>query len=279
MSTYEKVKEATDFIKSKVDFSPTIAIICGSGLSGIGNILQDSITIKYQDIPSFVTSSVEGHKSQLVVGRIGSKQVVCMQGRFHPYEGYPAWVPGFPVRVFKMLGCETVIITNAAGGINREFNVGDLMLIKDHISFPSLSGYNPLTGPNDDHFGVRFPSMLNVYDAELRTKMRECALKLGYESFLREGVYTQVAGPSYETIAELRLLQTVGSDAVGMSTVQEVVAARHCGMKVVACSLVTNKCIMEYDTESTISHAEVLETAAKRGLQMEALISMLCEQI
>lgn len=279
MATFEKVKEAADFIKSKSSVKPKIAIICGSGLSGLGEIVTDPVVLKYQDIPSFVTSTVQGHKSQLVLGKIAGKDVICMQGRFHPYEGYPSWVPGFPARVFSMLGVEIVIITNAAGGLNSNYNVGDFMLIKDHISFLSLGGYNPLTGHNEEKFGVRFPSMLNGYDSDLRKKMRDCAIKLGYESFLREGVYTQVAGPSYETIAELKMIEKLGGDAVGMSTVQEVIAARHSGIKVVACSLVTNACILEYDTEATISHAEVLETANMRGQQMMKLVAEFIENL
>jgi len=279
MATFEKVNEAADYIKSKSSVKPKIAIICGSGLSGIGDIVEEATVLKYQEIPSFVTSSVQGHKSQLVLGKISGKEVICMQGRFHPYEGYPSWVPGFPVRVFSQLGVQVVIITNAAGGINRQFSIGDFMLIKDHISFPSLGGYNPLTGHNEEKFGPRFPSMLNGYDSDLRKKMRECAVKLGYESFLREGVYTQVAGPSYETIAELKMLQILGGDAAGMSTVQEVIAARHAGIKVVACSLITNKCVLEYDTEATICHEEVLETANRRGQQMMKMIATFVENL
>jgi len=279
MATYEKVSEAAKFIQSKIDFVPKVGIICGSGLSGLGNLVTDSICIKYQDIPSFVTTAVKGHKNNLLLGKIGEKHVVCMQGRFHPYEGYPAHVPAFPVRVFSMLGVEVIVITNAAGGISESFKVGDFMILKDHISFLSLGGYNPLCGKNECKFGPRFPSMLNAYDSDLRKTLKECATKLGYTNFLREGVYVQVSGPSYETIAELRMIKLLGGDAVGMSTVQEVIAARHAGIKVVACSLITNECELQYDTGSTICHEEVLETANKRGKQMEQMICKFIERV
>jgi len=277
MADFNKVKQAADFIRCKSKELAKIAIICGSGLSGLGNLVENPTTLKYADIPSFVTTSVKGHKNQLLLGKIANKNVICMQGRFHPYEGYPAWVPAFPIRVFSLLGVETVIITNAAGGINQSFNVGDFMLIEDHISMPSLSGYNPLVGPNEEKFGTRFPSMLNAYDDELRKKMMDCSQELGFKDFTKTGIYAQVFGPSYETIGELNLLKALGADSVGMSTVQEVIAARHCGIKVVACSLVTNKCTLTYDPNYQISHEEVLETAQMRGSQMEKLVCKFIE--
>jgi len=278
MATYEKVKEAADYIKSKIDYTPKIAIICGSGLSKIGSVVEESIVIQYKSIPSFVTTSVQGHKNQLVLGKIKGKHVVCMQGRFHPYEGYEAWVPAFPVRVFKTLGCEVIIVTNAAGGLDRSYTVGDFMLLQDHISYLSLGGYTPLKGHNVAEFGPRFPSMINAYDKDLREQMKKCAAKLNYD-FVREGVYVQVAGPSYETIAEIKMVHASGGNAVGMSTVQEVIAARHCGLKVVACSLITNKCIMDYEGKSDVCHEEVLETANRRGDQMVTLIGDFIQQL
>ena len=276
---FEKVKEAADYIYARAAIMPKIAIICGSGLSAIGDHVTDPIVIKYKDIPSFHTTSVQGHKSQLVLGKLSGKDVICMQGRFHPYEGYPAWVPGFPLKVFAQLGVEIVIITNAVGGINPDFSVGDFMIIKDHISFMSLGGYNPLNGPNDDRIGLRFPSLLNLYDADLRKQLGDCAVKLGYESFVKEGIYMQVAGPSYETIAEVRMIRALGGDAVGMSTTQEAIAARHAGLKVIACSLITNKSIMEYDVDATICHEEVLETSKMRGETMVKLMAHFIENL
>uniref|UniRef100_H2YNQ7 Purine nucleoside phosphorylase n=1 Tax=Ciona savignyi TaxID=51511 RepID=H2YNQ7_CIOSA len=252
---------------------PKIGVICGSGLSGLGELVENKIIIKYTDIPSFVESTVPGHKGQMLFGQINGKDVVCMQGRFHPYEGYPAWVVGFPLRVMKLLGVDTVLATNAAGGINPDFKVGDFMVIKDHISFPGLSGFNPLRGHNDESFGPRFPAMNDSYDKKLRTLFKQCASELGLDNIMREGVYCNVAGPSYETIAELRLLLKLGGDAVGMSTAQEVVTARHCGLKVVACSLITNECILEYDSNKTVCHEEVLETSKQRAQKMESLVS------
>nr|XP_002129656.1 purine nucleoside phosphorylase-like [Ciona intestinalis] len=270
----EKVRVSADFLKSKMgNVKPKIGIICGSGLSGLGEVVENKIVVKYSEIPSFVESTVPGHKGQLVFGQISGKDVVCMQGRFHPYEGYPGWVVGFPLRVMKLIGIEMVLATNAAGGINPEFKVGDFMLIKDHISFTGLAGYTPLVGPNDSSFGPRFPPMNDAYDKNLRTLFKQCASDLGYDDFMRDGVYCNVFGPSYETIAELRLLLKLGGDAAGMSTVQEVVTARHCGIKVIACSLITNECILEYDTDKTVCHDEVLQTANDRAHQMQTLVA------
>jgi len=180
--------------------------------------------------------------------------------------------------VFKTLGCEVIIVTNAAGGLDRSYTVGDFMLLQDHISYLSLGGYTPLKGHNVAEFGPRFPSMINAYDKDLREQMKKCAAKLNYD-FVREGVYVQVAGPSYETIAEIKMVHASGGNAVGMSTVQEVIAARHCGLKVVACSLITNKCIMDYEGKSDVCHEEVLETANRRGDQMVTLIGDFIQQL
>ncbi|CAK8681569.1 purine nucleoside phosphorylase-like [Clavelina lepadiformis] len=269
----KKVQESAEFLKSKISIFPKIGIICGSGLSGIGDLVENKLVIKYEEIPSFVTSTVPGHKGQLVFGQLGGKDVMCMQGRFHPYEGYEAWVVGFPLRVMKLLGIEIVLITNAAGGINEKYSVGDFMLIKDHISFPGFGGFNTLRGHNDDSFGPRFPPMSDAYDKNLRQLMHESAKEANVDQYMRDGVYCQVAGPNFETIAELRMLRTLGADAVGMSTVQEVVTARHCGIRVVACSLVTNKCVLDYDTGLAPNHEEVLQTGKERAQAMQLLVT------
>nr|CAB3264417.1 purine nucleoside phosphorylase-like [Phallusia mammillata] len=275
----DKVVQSANFLKSRMNIKPKLGIICGSGLSGIGEIVCNKTIIAYKEIPSFVESTVPGHKGQLVFGQISEKDVICMQGRFHPYEGYEAWVVGFPIRVMKLLGIEILIITNAAGGINDSFNVGDFMLIKDHISFPGLGGYTPLKGPNDAMFGPRFPPMNEAYDSRLSNLWLQAAKDLKFDSFMRRGVYCNVSGPSYETIAELRMLSKLGGDAVGMSTAQEVVTACHAGMRIVACSLITNKCIMEYDTKETVSHDEVLEVGKKRAKDMEELVVKFLELV
>ena len=273
MGTCKQVKEAADYIKTKIELRPKVAIICGSGLSGIGELLKDPVCIPYKNIPHFVQSNVEGHKNRLLVGCISGKPVVCMQGRFHPYEGHEAWLTGFPPRVFRRLGCQVLIATNSAGGLNKHFQVGDFMIVKDHISFLSLGGYSPLVGKNEDSFGPRFPSMLNVYDVKLRKKLTECVEELDLCDTTRTGVYAQVAGPSYETVAELKMLRCLGADVVGMSTVQEVIAARHCGMRVVAMTLVTNVCAVDYDRKNeAVNHEEVLKTAERRGACMRALV-------
>lgn len=198
---------------------------------------------------------------------------MCMQGRFHPYEGYDAWKIGLPIRVMKLLGIETVVITNAAGGINRSFNVGDFMIVKDHLSFPGLGGYNPLIGPNDDKFGPRFPALSNIYDKDLRALMRDTCKSLGYEKEMREGVYCNVFGPVFETVAEMKFILNIGCDAVGMSTAQEVVSAIHCSMKVAAVSLITDYCDLDYDSEEVLDHEQVLATGRRRANDMKRLIT------
>nr|XP_039262729.1 purine nucleoside phosphorylase-like [Styela clava] len=271
--SHEKVIESYDYLKKIIKENPEVGIICGSGLSGLGEDVENKIIVKYGDIPNFMTSTVQGHKGQLVFGRLGGKKVMCMQGRFHPYEGHEAWKIAVPLRVMKLLGVEFVIITNAAGGLNRSFGVGDFMLIKDHISFPGLGGYNPLWGKNDDKFGPRFPAVTQAYDKNLRKLMYDTAVDLGIKDTMREGIYFNVAGPSYETIAELNLALKLGGDAIGMSTAQEVVAAAHCGLKVCACSLITNYCIIDYESTEAANHEEVLETGRARAAAMQKLVT------
>uniref|UniRef100_A0A672MD37 Purine nucleoside phosphorylase n=1 Tax=Sinocyclocheilus grahami TaxID=75366 RepID=A0A672MD37_SINGR len=257
------------------DTRPKVAIICGSGLGGLADLLDK------KKVVSFITSllphasSVQGHKGQLVFGELNGKQCVCMQGRFHFYEGYNIATVTYPVRVFFLLGIETLIVTNAAGGLNPRFNVGDIMLIKDHINMPGFAGQNPLCGRNEERFGVRFPCMSDAYDRDFARMARETAQDLGCDSFLQEGVYCMLAGPSYETIAECRVLQMLGADAVGMSTVPEVVVARHCGMRVFGLSLITNKVVTDYNSTERANHEEVLETTRMRTEDLQKLVSNL----
>ncbi|XP_063052264.1 purine nucleoside phosphorylase 6 isoform X2 [Engraulis encrasicolus] len=275
MYKYEECKETADWLLSRISQKPTVAIICGSGLGGLADLLENRTIFPYQDIPHFPKSTVQGHAGQLVFGELRGKQCICMQGRFHFYEGYNITTVTYPVRVFFLLGVEILIVTNAAGGLNPDFNVGDIMIIKDHINMPGFAGQNPLCGPNDDRFGVRFPCMSDAYDKCIAELAREAAEEQGCTSFLRRGVYCMLAGPTFETIAECRALQILGADAVGMSTVPEVVVARHCGLRVFGLSLITNKVVTDYDSKERANHEEVLQTTRMRTQDLQRLVSHL----
>ncbi|XP_035489310.2 purine nucleoside phosphorylase [Scophthalmus maximus] len=269
---YEECRATADWLLSSTKVRPTVGIVCGSGLGGLADMLKDPQVFKYSDIPNFPRSTVHGHAGQLVFGMLKGKPCVCMQGRFHLYEGYPVQKITLPMRVFKLIGVETMILTNAAGGLNKDFKVGDVMIIKDHINLPGIAGVNPLVGPNDDRFGLRFPCMSDAYDRKLGQLAHDVAAELGFK-FVKEGVYCAVSGPSFETIAECRMLRTLGADAVGMSTVHEVIAARHAGMRCFALSLISNCTVMEYDSQEKANHEEVLETARQTAAQLEKLVS------
>ena len=231
----EKIEQAAAMIRKQSSIHPRIGLILGSGLGVLADEIEEAVVIPYAKIPHFPVSTVEGHAGRLVLGRLEGQAVVAMQGRFHLYEGYSLEEVTFPIRVMKRLGVETVLITNAAGGINESFQAGDLMLIRDHINFMFR---NPLVGPNDPELGDRFPDMTEAYDADLRRLAKKVAEKLGID--LKEGVYAAMLGPSYETPAEIRMLRTVGGDAVGMSTVPEVIVARHAGIRVLGLSCIAN---------------------------------------
>lgn len=262
---YDNVESIKNFLLGKTTFRPSVGVICGSGLGGLVNNVENKEEFAYEDIPGFPLSTVKGHAGKLVFGTLSGHTIVCLQGRFHFYEGHTIYKCTLPVRVMASLGIKTIIVTNAAGGVNRTFNVGDIMVIKDHIGFPMMSGIHPLVGLNDERFGPRFPSMTSIYDKELQNKAIEISKELGYGDFTRNGVYCMLSGPTYETQAELRLVQAVGGDTVGMSTVPEVIVAAHMGIKIVGISLVTNKCIMDYDTTEKPNHAEVLEVGKQRS--------------
>lgn len=257
--------ETLDFIRSKTDFKPSVGIILGSGLGELAQEIENPVTIAYQDIPNFPVSTVEGHKGCLVMGKLCGKGVVCMQGRFHYYEGYSLKQVVFPVYIMKQLGAKKLIATNAAGGINKSYLPGDLMLISDHIN---LMGTNPLIGKNDDTLGTRFPSMTEGYSLRLREIAKKAAAEVQIN--LQEGVYAAMTGPSYETPAEIRFLRTIGADAVGMSTVPEVIAANHCGMEVLGISCITN--MASGVTDKPLSHEEVIETTNKASERFIALV-------
>uniref|UniRef100_A0A8C5BKJ8 Purine nucleoside phosphorylase n=1 Tax=Gadus morhua TaxID=8049 RepID=A0A8C5BKJ8_GADMO len=265
-------KITSDWLKAHTDVRPVLAIVCGSGLGGLAKTIKDPVILKYQDIPNFPQSTVHGHAGQLVFGTLQGKQCVCMQGRFHLYEGYPVQKITLPIRVFKLMGVQTVILTNAAGGLNPGYRVGDVMVIRDHINMPGMAGNNPLAGLNDERFGVRFPCMSDAYDRKLREMAHEVGEELGFSDFLKEGVYVVLGGPSFETIAECRMLHSMGADAVGMSTGHEVIVARHCGMRCFALSLISNQSVMDYTSKEKANHEEVLETGKERAAQMEQLV-------
>lgn len=252
-----QIQEAADAVSSLTDYKPRIALVLGSGLSGLADAVAGPDIIPVSDIPNWPSSTVAGHSGRLVFGTLQEKPVLVMQGRVHYYEGYRMSQITLPVRVMQRLGIDTIILTNAAGGLNPDFQAGDLMLIRDHLNFLGLSGLNPLRGPNDDGVGPRFPDMTAPYDAELRRLARDVAAD--QDVTLREGVYAYVAGPSYETPAELRFLLTAGADAVGMSTVPSVVVARHGGMRVLGISTITNMATPDPEPGQQTTHEEVLE--------------------
>lgn len=250
----QQLTETTDFIQAVYPHQPSVGIILGSGLGNLVNEITIEKEISYSDIPHFPVSTVEGHSGKLLLGELSGKKVVVMSGRFHYYEGYTPQQVSYPVRVMKMLGVETLLVSNAAGGVQTGFKVGDLMIIKDHISFFTI---NPLIGKNESTIGARFPDMSEPYSKSLITKAKAIGERLGYN--LKEGVYTGVTGPTFETHAEYRLIKAVGGDAVGMSTVQEVITAVHAGLKVFAVSVITDIGIRE--EENKITHEEVLAAA------------------
>jgi len=256
---------AAQLVRSRTSLRPQIGLVLGSGLGGFADSLADAASIPYADIPAFPRSTAIGHAGRLVIGRAGAVAVAAMQGRVHLYEGYSAQEVAFPIRVFGRLGIRAVILTNAAGGINLNYAQGALVLIRDHLN---LQGQNPLVGANDDLFGVRFPDMTQAYAKAYREMAREEAGQLGMT--LHEGVYAGLLGPSYETPAEIEYLRRIGADLVGMSTVAEVIAARHMGMKVLAISCVTNMAAGILD--QPLSHEEVMETGERVKSTFEALL-------
>lgn len=263
--TKTMIEEAAAFIRRTTDIQPEIGLILGSGLGVLGDELEDAVTIPYEDIPHFPVSTVEGHAGELLIGKLQGCNVMLMRGRFHMYEGYEPERTALPVRVMKALGVGKLLVTNAAGGINLDFAAGNLMLIADHIN---LTGKNPLIGPNDNALGVRFPDMSEAYSKRLRSIAKETAKDLGFE--LKEGVYVGLLGPNYETPAEIRMLRTLGADAVGMSTVSEVIVARHSGIEVLGISCISNAAAGILD--QPLSHEEVMETTERVKEQFLSLV-------
>jgi purine-nucleoside phosphorylase len=255
--TRKELDEAANAIRSRTDHHPQIGLILGSGLSPLADEIEEADVIPYSEIPQFPTSTIVGHAGRLVIGRLAGQTVMVMQGRTHYYEGYSMQRVTLPVRVMQILGIHTMFVTNAAGGINPDFRPGDLMLIADHINLIGMAGLNPLRGPNMDEFGPRFPDMSQAYDPVLQATARRVAAGLGFT--LQEGVYMCLAGPTFETPADIRFLRTIGADAVGMSTVPEVTVARHGGTRVMGISGISNVAIVDPSEDQKTTHEEVLE--------------------
>jgi purine-nucleoside phosphorylase len=268
----DRIAAAAQAVRQRTSATPPIGIILGTGLGGLAKDITVETRIPYGDIPGFPLSTVESHAGQLLIGRLGGKPVMAMQGRFHRYEGYDLQQVTFPVRVMRALGVETLIVSNACGGMHPLWAPGDLMLIADHIN---LLGDNPLTGHNDESLGPRFPDMSMPYDKDLRALARQIATELGIT--LREGVYVAVAGPNLETRAEYRMLRMMGADVVGMSTVPEVIVANHGGMRVVGISIITDQCLPDALEPAEIGR--ILETAGRAEPALTRLVTTLVERL
>ncbi|TME29796.1 MAG: purine-nucleoside phosphorylase [Chloroflexi bacterium] len=268
-STAERVAEAAKAVRARAELRPRVALILGSGLGELADEIQSPVVVPYTQIPNFPVSTVTGHAGQLVLGELQGTPVVAMRGRIHFYEGYSLREVAFPVRVLRRLGAEVLIVTNAAGGLNESFSTGDLMVLTDHLNMMGMAGQSPLVGPDEPELGVRFLDMLSAYDAELRTHAHRVAEQHGFA--LREGVYAMVGGPAYETLAEIRFLQRAGADAVGMSTIPEVLVARHEGMRVLGISAITDMAVGKAAVHE-ISHADVLAAAERIKPRLAAIV-------
>lgn len=260
--------ETARAVKARIGQPPAFGLILGSGLGGLADAVERAVHIPYPELPHWPTSTVQGHSGQLVAGHLEGQPVLVMQGRAHYYEGYSMAQVGLPLRVMQRLGVHTVIITNAAGGVNPEFSPGDVMLITDHLNLIGMSGLSPLRGPNIDELGPRFPDMMHAYNPELRAAAVRVAQQAGVR--LQQGVYAGLAGPNFETPADLRFLRVVGADAVGMSTVPEVIVARQGGMRVLGFSGISNKANLNGNTPTT--HAEVLQAGALIVPKLEKIV-------
>jgi len=268
----KKIRATSTFIQAVIGANADVGIVLGTGLGGLVNEIEIIQTIKYGDIPNFPVSTVEGHKGELIFGRLGGRNVIAMQGRFHFYEGYDMQMVTYPVRVMHELGIKTIVVSNASGGLNPEFKIGDLMMITDHIN---MFGTNPLLGPNQSELGPRFPDMSQAYDLHLHRLAREIALNNHIE--LKEGVYIGLSGPTFETPAEYRMFRILGGDAIGMSTVPEVIVARHMGMAVFGISIITDSGVPGEIVE--ISHEEVQQVARMAEPKMSLIIRELISQL
>ncbi|VDK35106.1 unnamed protein product [Taenia asiatica] len=295
MAAYEEANAICEYLRARITIEPLVGIICGSGLGHVANRIVKPIIIPYKEIPGFPHTTVEGHKGNLVFGTLGGKNVMVMQGRFHAYEGYSqqqvclqssvscpfvllfmyliVCIITLPVRVMRLMGCEYFFAISATGGLHPNYDAGDIMILKDHISIPALAGISPLTGLNDERFGPRFPALSDIYSKELRLLTQHVAEEMGIGKLMHEGVYVCCCGPTYDTPAEARLLQMLGGDVAGMSTTAETIVAHHAGMHVLAISLIANRETFEIDHEQKTNHEEVLEMALHRGDTIATLIT------
>ena len=272
MDLLKNIETASNYILSKSTYKPKIGLILGSGLGSLADLIEKPEFYPYEELPNFPVSTVEGHEGRLVIGKLQGKIVIAMQGRFHYYEGYSMTEVTFPVRVMKKLGVKNLIVTNAAGAVNTNYKPGDLMIISDHIN---MSGNNPLIGKNLDSFGVRFPDMSEAYSKDLREKVKKCASTLNLD--IKEGVYVMMSGPTYETPAEIKMVRAIGGDAVGMSTVPEVIVANHSGIKTVGISCLTN--MAAGILEQPLNHEEVMETSNKVKDNFMNLMKLLIKEL
>jgi purine-nucleoside phosphorylase len=269
---FDRIQAAAEVVRARSVLVPEVAIVLGTGLGGLVREIAVEAEVPYQSIPGFPLSTVESHAGRLLLGRLGGRPVVAMQGRFHRYEGYDLQQVTFPIRVMYALGARTLVVSNACGGMNPLWAPGDLVLLSDHIN---LLGDNPLVGPNDERLGERFPDMSAPYDPVLRSLARAVALELGIT--LREGVYAAVPGPNLETRAEYRMLRTMGADVVGMSTVPEVIVARHQGMRTLGISIITDQCLPDALEPADIGR--IIETAGRAEPQLTRLTTHLVERL
>lgn len=272
MREIEMIKSCVEEIRKRTDFIPEVGLILGSGLGDYADRIENKVVIPYSELPDFPVSTVAGHNGQFVMGEICGRKVIAMQGRVHYYEGYSQKQITMPVRIMKALGINKIIITNAAGGVNKEFEPGTLMMISDHINY---SGSNPLIGENPEEFGARFPDMTNVYSKEYRKNLKELAENEGLK--LEEGVYMMFSGPSYETPAEVRMARILGADAVGMSTVPEAIVCSQMGVSILGISCITN-CAAGI-LEQSLNHAEVVETANRVKKEFLRIIDIALEKV
>ena len=273
--TLAEIDQAADFLRARLTAIPRIGLILGTGLGSLADEVTDPIVLPYSDIPSWPLSTVQGHKGRLVIGKLAGQQVMVLQGRVHYYEGYSMAQVTLPVRIMQRLGVEILVVTNAAGAINPNFEPGDVMLITDHIGLVAMAGLNPLRGPNIDALGERFPDMSQAYDRKLMELARQAAKAGGVP--LHEGVYIGLSGPSFETPADLRFLRGIGADSVGMSTVPEVIVARHGRMRVLGLSGISNKANLDGDTMTT--HEEVLQAGLVLVPKLKEIILGVLKQV
>lgn len=271
---YALIEQAQAAVRKHTAFQPQIGMILGSGLGALADQLDNSVKISYGEIPGFYQPHVPGHRGELALGELAGVPVAVLRGRFHFYEGHSMPEVAFPVRLLHALGCTTLVVTNAAGGLHADWQAGEIMRITDQLFMPGLAGHNPLIGPNDDRLGPRFPPMVGAYDRELGAMAQAAANQLGFR--LREGVYAMVAGPSFESAAELRALRILGADAVGMSTAPEVIVARHSGMRVLGLSLITNLALPD---GPAANHAEVLAAGEEAKPRFAALLQTILARV